>query len=83
MFIQIDAENDFVILRQAVTFDIGDRTGDSKCIELTTLNDGEEEGNEDFFVVLFHTTQNPTQIQIDSERGKKTVTITDGNSKYL
>ena len=52
---------------------------------MTTLNDGEEEGNENFFVVLFPTTQNPTQIRIDSERGEKTVTITDldGNSKCM
>ena len=82
MSIQTDAENDFVRFNQTVTFDIGDEVGDSRCIELMTLKDAEEEGNEDFSVILFYTTQNPTQIKIDSEKGEKTVTIRDGNSKY-
>ena len=79
-FVLLDAENDFVSFRQTLRFDIGDGVGDSRCIELMTLNDAEEEDYEDFFVVLFYTTQNPTQIVIDSEKGIKTVTITDGNS---
>lgn len=74
-------DSDFVSFSQTVSFDIGDGVGDSRCVELMALNDAEEEDNEDFLVVLFFSTQNPTQIIIDSERMMKTVTITDGKSK--